>query len=91
MSANRCYTKTAVIGSDIFFLGSSDKNVKKVSCVDIRSRSTWKKLKSMPDSRIYFSVCSFMKSIYLVGGSLDDDSVVRRCYKYNKNLTNGPK
>ena len=42
MSANHCYAKTAVVGSDIFVLGSSDKNVKKVSCVNIRSRSTLK-------------------------------------------------
>ena len=64
---NRCYAKTAVIDSGIFLLGRSEAKVRKTSCVNISSRSTWKNLTYMPDSRMYFSVCSFMKSIYLLG------------------------
>ena len=70
VSANRCYTKTAVIGSDIFVFNWSVKKVKKNCCVDFRSRSTWKNLNKMPDSRVCFSVSSFINSIYLIGGYL---------------------
>ena len=64
-SASRFYTKTAVIGSDIFVFNGSDKKVSKTCSDDVRSKSTWKNLMPMPDSRRYFSVCSFMNSIYI--------------------------
>ena len=82
--ANRCFAKTAVVGSDIFVIGGYD-NVIKASCVDNRSKSTWKNLTLMPDSRIYFSVCSFMNSLYLIGGYLENDSCSRESYKYQIN------
>ena len=85
MSANRCYAKTAVVGSDIFVLGKYDIEVRKTSCVDIRSRSTWKHLSKMPDSRTNFSVCSFMNSIYIIGGYLEGN-YSKGCYKYETNL-----
>ena len=37
--ANRCFAKTAVVGSDIFVIGGYDK-VRKTSCVDSRSKRT---------------------------------------------------
>ena len=82
MSANHCYVKTAAVGSDMFVFVRSDKILRKTSCVDIRSRSTWKNLTIIPDSRINFSVCSFMKSIYLIGGYLSGDICLKMCYKY---------
>ena len=85
MSVNRCFAETAVNGSDIFVLSGHKTIVKKTSCVDIGSRSTWKNLTTMPDSRIYFSVCSFMKSIYLVGGYLEYCNYSKGCYKYDIN------
>ena len=87
-SANRSYAKTAVVGSDIFNLDGNEIKVRKTFCVDIRSKSTWKNLTSMPDSRVYFSVCSFMNSIYLVGGYLDyySCSYPKGCYKYDKRI-----
>ena len=39
----------------------------------------------MPASRRYFSVCSFMNSIYIIGGYLDYCSYSRGCYKYEIN------
>ena len=85
MSPNHYYAKTAVVASDIFVLDGSDKKVRKTSCLDVKSRSTWKYLTPMPDSRIYFSVCSFMKSIYLVGGYLEYCNYSKGCYKYDIN------
>ena len=83
MSVNRCFAETAVNGSDIFVLSGHKKIVKKSSCVVFGSMSPWKNLTSMPDSRIYFSVCSFMKSIYLIGGYFSADrSYSKGCYKY---------
>ena len=38
----RFEAKTAVVGSNLFFLCRSDKKVKKTSCLDVKSRSTWK-------------------------------------------------
>ena len=61
MSANHCYAKTAAIGSDIFVLNGSDKKVRKTSCVDIRSRSTWKNLMQMPHSKGIFSFVHLWK------------------------------
>ena len=94
MSANRCFAKTAVIGSEIFVLSGYDKKVRKISYVDVSSKSTWKKLSSMPHSRTYFSVCSFIKSIYLVGGSFQNNVifygkyVLRMCFCLSNNLNN---
>ena len=75
VSANYYYAKTAAICSDIFVLNGSEKIVRKTCCVDVRSKSTWKNLTPMPGLRKNFSVCSFMKSIYLIGGLLN------RCFK----------
>ena len=66
MSANHCYGKTAVVGSDMFVFGRSDKIVRKTSCIDIRSISTWKNFTIMPDLSLFFSVSLFMQSIYLI-------------------------
>ena len=40
----------------------------------------------MPDSRISFCVCSFMKNMYLIGGYyLDDYMYFKICYKFEIN------
>ena len=87
MLSSRHYENTAVISSDIFVLGASGKKVIKTSCVNISSKSTWKKLTYLPDVfvRVNFSVCSFMKSLYLIGGYVDDYMYSKRCYKYEIN------
>ena len=85
LTANHCFAKTAAIGSDMFVLNGSDKKVRKTCCVYVRSRSTWKNLKPMPDSRKYFSVCSFINSIYIISGYLDECGCVKGCFKYDTN------
>ena len=87
MSANHFYAITAVVASNMYVFGRYDKIVRKTSCVDIKSRSTWKYLTIMPDSRLFFSVSSFMNSIYMIGGYLYS----KTCYKYEINVNNWTK
>ena len=66
------FCRTDVIGSDIYALGGY-VGVKNLSCsIEMFSgkTNTWKDLESQTTGVIItdFSVCSFMKSIYVVGG-----------------------
>ena len=65
----RC--ETAVIGSDIYV---HDVNVDTPYSIQVYSRITqdWKEPIPLVDKRIYFSVCSFMNCVYVIGGFVDD-------------------
>ena len=85
MLAPRCDAKTAVICSNLFVLSRSDKKVRKYPCVGIKSKSTWKNLTPMPDSRKIFSIYLFLKSIYLIGRNFPNDlCYFKACFKYEK-------
>ena len=85
VSVKCCYAQTAVIGSDIFVFGRSYNKVKKTSSVDVSSRSSWENFTPMHDPIKYFSVCTFMKCIYITSGNFKDDSYSKKCFKYEIN------
>ena len=84
LSANRCYAKIAVISSDIFGFSRYNKSVRKISSVGIKSKCTWENFLSMLNLS-NFTVSSFMKSIYLIGGYLEDNNYFKGCYKSDIN------
>ena len=69
MLTHRYLCKTAVIDSDIYVIGEYGINARSVYSSEIYSKNTnqWKKQIPLSDKRIYFSVCSFMKCVYVSG------------------------
>ena len=94
MLTARKLCRTAVIGSDILVLGGYDKKRNWSSTFEMYSakKKCWKELKTTCYHLTKFSVCSFMKSIYVIGGStghyFDEsdcafhDYYENYCYKY---------
>ena len=70
------FINTAVVGSDLYVFGG-DRD--KTCSFEIYSAKTkdWKELK-LPKPLKYYSVCSFMKSVYIIGGSEKDYSFEMR-------------
>ena len=86
MLTHRYLCKTAVIDSDIYVIGGYGINAGNVYSSEIYSKKTnqWKNQIPLSDKRIYFSVCSFMKYVYVVGGYLGDYDYKKGCFKYDK-------
>ena len=77
-----CYT--TVIGSVIYVIDVRDTNVNKPYSFQLYSKNTnsWREHIHLVDVGIYFSVCSFMKCVYVVGGYFDDGRYSKGCLKY---------
>ena len=98
MLNERKSSKTAVVGSDIYVFGGYDRFDIWLSSFELYSAERKCLTDLLPELNgiKHYSVCSFMKSIYVVGGFYgrdeDDDrdyvknlflSCKRDCYKYN--------
>ena len=80
MKTKRSSSKTAVVGSDIYVLGGYVGNVNWTSSFEVYSARSkhWKKLEPIHEKLKYYCACSFMKSIYVIGGSGNK----KDCYKF---------
>ena len=91
----RYSSKTAVVGSNIYLLSGFSNSFTPFEMYSTKT-NTWKKLEPAIQHLTDFSVCSFMKSIYVIGGcKYNYDSILINqyldkvfqscCYKYDEN------
>ena len=96
MLTKRYLHKSAVVGSDIYILGGYDENYSWTSSFEMYSikKKHWKNLSPVHFDQEYYSVCSFMQSIYVIGGYFRtyheeilidnyDNYYKNDCYKYD--------
>ena len=81
ISAQRKSKKPILIGSDAYLLHRDCHNT-----FDVYSKNTknFKELKSLNKQLGNFSVCSFMSSVYVIGGVTTNLRCSEICYKYDK-------
>ena len=82
----RNFRKTVSIGSDVYIFdeGLNKKVYKNIFEVYIKKTNVCKELEFFDNRIRYFSVCSFMSSVYVFGGYFNDYN----CYKYDKMTQN---
>ena len=80
----RYSSKTAVIGSNIYVLSGIDNWSSPFEMYSAKT-NTWKKLEPAIKRLTDFSVCSFMKSIYVIGGcKYHNDFCLTNTIQYNE-------
>ena len=83
MNYGRAEFKTFFIKGEIYVFGGFDLNLKQVKPIEKYSPATktWDVVGQMYDNRFYFCACSFIDSIYLIGGFLED--AISSCRVFN--------
>ena len=78
------FCDTTVIGSEIYVLDVDNTSVNIPYSLGVYSKNTkhWREHIHLIDLGIYFSVCSFMKSVYVIGGYLGDVRYSKECLRY---------
>ena len=80
----RSSCRIAASCSDIYVLDGYDEDYEWISSFEVYSKGKkqWKSLTPFSDERSHYSVCSFLKGVYVVGGIIENSGYTNSCCKY---------
>ena len=89
MKKARCVFEAFCIKGEFYVFGGFDSSKIQIKSVEKYSpaTNTWKYVNNMMDDRVFFSACSFMDNVFVIGGemghAIDGNDIVATCFKFN--------